>query len=282
MVRSQVDTPPLTATTTSGSASNTHCTAPVACARISSISSIGRPVTPGSSAGGCGMTAAATIATLSTVVVPAESVGRLVPCRPGRCRARQCMRRIHVAARSGNGDESEVAVNGPVLGAIITSGVALVVAIVGGLRRTRQAFVQRRYEKRQEFLVEAQDAMLALRDALATYGVALQDQLRGDADPAAGTPGVLVTGASAVASSFVLAVPQAVSLQVAAARGRLAVARSRLDDDAVVAALREWETLAQASMIDPHDTQTSAEESAFDAVNDLIHAALQSSTGKAG
>jgi hypothetical protein len=186
-------------------------------------------------------------------------------------------------ARRGRDGNGEVAVNGPVLGAIITSAVALVVAIGGGLRRTRQAVVERRYEKRQDFLVEAQDAMLALRDALATYGVALQEQLNGGPDPTGTTSGVLMTGpagGAAAASSFVLAVPQAVSLQVAAARGRLAVARSRLDDDAVVSALQEWETLAQASMIDPHDTQTSSEESAFDVVNGLIHAALQSSTGK--
>jgi hypothetical protein len=173
-------------------------------------------------------------------------------------------------------------VDGPVLGAIITSSAALAVAIGGGLRRTVQTVVERRYERRLEFLVEAQDAMLALRDALATYGVALQEQLRDDSDTPT-PPGVLVTGpASAAASSFVLAVPSAVSLQVAAARGRLAVARSRLEDDAVSAALGRWESLAQASMIDPHDTQTAAEEAAFDDVNELIHAALQRTSGKSG
>ncbi len=169
--------------------------------------------------------------------------------------------------------------DGPVLGAIITASAALAVAIGGGLRRTVQAGVDRRYERRREFLVEAQDAMLGLREALATYGVALHEQLSGETEPP--QSGMLVTG-PATGSSFVLAVPAAVSLQVNAARGRLAVARSRLEDDAVDAALQQWEELAQASLIDPHDTQTAAEESAFDEVNQLIHTALQSSTATSG
>jgi ribosomal protein L12E/L44/L45/RPP1/RPP2 len=170
-------------------------------------------------------------------------------------------------------------VDGPVLGAIITASAALAVAIGGGLRRTVQAGADRRYERRREFLVDAQDAMLGLREALATYGVALHEQLNDAADPT--PPGMLITGPSA-SSSFVLAVPAAVNLQVDAARARLAVARSRLEDDAVSEALQRWAELAQASMIDPHDTQTAAEEAAFEEVNGLIHAALQSSTGRSG
>lgn len=177
--------------------------------------------------------------------------------------------------------------DGPVVGAIITASVALVVAVGGAIRSTVRTAADRRYERRRSFLIDAQDAMLVVREALDAYGFALRDQLATDAGAdtriaqrQSGASAVLMPNEPSVAASFVMAVPNAVSLQVKTARGRLAVARSRLEDESVAAALDRWESLAQASLIDPQDTQASAEESAFDQVNDLMQSALRSARGK--
>ena len=76
-----------------------------------------------------------------------------------------------------------------------------------------------------------------------------------------------------------MAVPAAANLRAVTARGRLAVARSRLEDETIDAAIGRWEPLAQANLIDAQDTQTAAEEAAFDEVNDLIRQALRSMRG---
>lgn len=177
--------------------------------------------------------------------------------------------------------------DGPVVGAIITASVALVVAVGGAIRSTVRTAADRRYERRRSFLIDAQDAMLVVREALDAYGFALRDQLATDAGAdtriaqrQSGASAVLMPNEPSVAASFVMAVPNAVSLQVKTARGRLAAARSRLEDESVAAALDRWESLAQASLIDPQDTQASAEESAFDQVNDLMQSALRSARGK--
>jgi hypothetical protein len=188
-------------------------------------------------------------------------------------------------------------VDGPVLGAIITASVALVVAVGGAARSALQATLDRRYERRRMFLIQAQDAMLALREELAAYGVALHEQVSGDSPAVAGIgslgidgpdPAAITTtvtdqraqpGPAPASASFVMAVPAAASLRVATARGRLTVARSRLEDATVAQAMARWEPLAQANRIDPHDTQTAAEEAAFAEVNELIRQALGSLRG---
>lgn len=172
-------------------------------------------------------------------------------------------------------------VDGPVVAGIITASVALTVAIGGAVRSMVSAALDRRYERRRTFLIEAQDAMLVLREALDTYGAALVDELAPAADvPATDAPPVAVMlpadAPGAMTSSFSMDVAGATTLRVKTARGRLAVARSRVEDDAVDEALGRWETAAQASLISPRDVQTVLEEAAFAAVNELIRAALRS------
>lgn len=155
----------------------------------------------------------------------------------------------------------------PVVAAMITSSVALFVAVVGGIRNDVRAASDRRYERRRAFLVDAQDAALILRDALRDYGTALQAQSR----TATGTGG-----------SFTMSVPGELNSATAAAQGRLAVAMSRLEDPTVAAALSSWRTLARVSLIDPLDEEASAEQGAFDAANEAIGAALNSTRGMLG
>jgi hypothetical protein len=174
-------------------------------------------------------------------------------------------------------------VDAPVIGAIITASVALVVAVGGAVRSMVSAAVDRRYERRRAFLIQAQDAMLVLREALYAYGHALQDDVQhgpaarsAEQSDDAGRGAMLVSPDAATGTtSFALAVPAAVDLRVSTARGRLTVAQSRLEDDAVNSAISTWTALAGASMIDTTDSQAGAELAAFEHVNDLIRSALR-------
>jgi hypothetical protein len=157
-------------------------------------------------------------------------------------------------------------VDGSVVAALITSGAALVVAVGGSLRSDVRSAADRRYERRRGALVEAQDAALALRTALAEYGASL----RARTSAAAAGPG-----------GFVMSVPETVDHDVLAAEGRLQVARSRVDDPAVVAAIDRWRALARVTLIDPRDGEASAEQEAFGELNRLVGAALRSEDGRA-
>lgn len=149
--------------------------------------------------------------------------------------------------------------------ALITSGVALVVAVGGGVRAELRARSDRRYERRRNFLIDAQDTALRLRDALREYGASLRARTG--------------TGSAGAAGVFIMSVPEPLATAVSVAEGQFDVARSRLEDDVVTAALTRWHSLARASLIDPSDVPASAEQQAFDAVNELIGAALRSARG---
>ena len=156
--------------------------------------------------------------------------------------------------------------DGSVAAALITSGVALVVAVGSGLRNDLRSAADRRYERRRTSLIDAQDAALDLRNALTEYGAALRTR---------------TTQAPTGAGGFVMSVPDELGNDVLEAEGRFLVARSRVDDPPVVAALGRWQALARVSLIDPRDGEASAEERAFDDINRLIGAALRSSDGRA-
>jgi hypothetical protein len=154
-----------------------------------------------------------------------------------------------------------------VAAAVITSGVALVVAVGGGLRTELRSASDRRHERRRAFLTDAQDAALELRNSLREYGSSLR--ARTGAGDGGGGGGI-----------FIMSVPEPLATQVAAAEGRYTVAASRLEDDAVVTALEHWHSLARVSLIDTSEAPASAEQRAFADVNDLIGAALRSARGR--
>jgi len=157
-------------------------------------------------------------------------------------------------------------VDGSVVAALITSGAALVVAVGGGLRNDFRSAADRRYERRRTSLIDAQDAALNLRNALTEYGAALRSR---------------TVQAPFGAGAFVMSVPDELGNDALEAEGRFVVARSRVDDPPVVAALTRWHALARVSLIDPRDGEASAEERAFDEINHVIGAALRSSDGRA-
>jgi hypothetical protein len=153
-----------------------------------------------------------------------------------------------------------------VVAAVITSGAALVVAVGGSLRSDLRAASDRRHERRRAFLTDAQDAALSLRNVLREYGSSLRAQT-GEAAPGVGV--------------FTMSVPQPLAAAVSVAEGRFVVARSRLEDDAVVDALTRWRSVARVSLIDASEAPAAAEQHAFDEINALIGAALRSGRGKA-
>jgi hypothetical protein len=162
--------------------------------------------------------------------------------------------------------EREVArVDGSVIAALITSGAALVVAVGGSLRNDVRTAADRRYERRRGALVDAQDAALELRNALVEYGTSLRAR---------------TTAAPAGAGAFVMSVPDELDTDVLDAEGRFLVTRSRVDDETVVDALTRWRSLARVNLIDPRDGEASAEQHAFAEINELIGAALRSSSGR--
>lgn len=184
--------------------------------------------------------------------------------------------------------------DGPVVGAIITASVAAAVAILGAVRGLYQSALDRRYEWRRQCLVDAQTAMLTLREALLVYGEALGPPLpaapvapavpaappAGAAADPAGTPPVVLAPPGApppgAAQSYVMGVPEPVEVRVAVARGRFAVARSRLDDPVLDDAYGVWDARARESFISAQELPRSAEEEAFAEVNRLTGAALRS------
>jgi hypothetical protein len=153
-----------------------------------------------------------------------------------------------------------------VAAAVITSAAALVVAVGGGVRSELRSASDRRHERRRAFLTDAQDAALALRNALREYGSSLRAHT-GEAGPHSGV--------------FIMSVPEPLAAEVSVAEGRFGVAGSRLEDDAVVDALTRWRSVARVSLIDASEAPAAAEQEAFDEINALIGAALRSGRGKA-
>jgi hypothetical protein len=154
-------------------------------------------------------------------------------------------------------------VDGAVVAALVTSGVAVVVAGLSSLREERRRGANRRDDRRRTALTETQDAALALRNALRDYGAALRSRT--------------ATRPSGPGTAYVMSVPEPVDAAVSAAEGRVMVARSRLAEEPVEAALDHWRAVARISLIDPSDAEASAEQDAFAALNELIGTALRPS-----
>jgi hypothetical protein len=149
--------------------------------------------------------------------------------------------------------------DGPVVASLISSSVAVLVAVGSAIRADLQRAADRRYERRRMFLMDVQDSALALRGALRDYG----DALRRIGDPTHRADGDRLRRALAMAG------------------GRLDVAGSRLDDDAVIAALSRWEHLARETLIATPQGEAPQENAAFLELNRAVSSALRSTHGLA-
>jgi hypothetical protein len=148
--------------------------------------------------------------------------------------------------------------DGPVVASLISSSVAVLVAVGSAIRSDLQRASDRRYERRRMFLIDAQEAALAFRNGLREYGEVLKRTL---SEPSAHL------GAEAQRRA------------VAVAGGRLEIAGSRIDDATVVSALAEWEQLARETLLGVSLGNTPSEEEAFSQLNRLVGAALRSARG---
>lgn len=148
--------------------------------------------------------------------------------------------------------------DGPVVASLISSSVAVLVAVGSAIRADVQRAADHRYERRRMFLIDAQEAALALRDALREYGDTLK-RLPGEPPLRAGT--------------------EVQRRAVAIAGGRLELAGSRVEDAAVVASLAQWERLARESLLGLDEANTPGEEAAFSEMNRVVSLALRSGRG---
>lgn len=148
--------------------------------------------------------------------------------------------------------------DGPVVASLISSSVAVFVAVGSAIRADLLRASDRRYERRRMFLIDAQEAALALRDALREYGDIL--------DRAAGEPSL--RGGAEVQRRA-----------VAIAGGRLELARSRIEDTDVIASLVRWEQLARETLLEVEQDGTPEEETTFKELNRSVGLALRSVRG---
>lgn len=158
-------------------------------------------------------------------------------------------------------DPQQAADQAPVVAAVITAAVAVLLTALGQFETWRRERVGRRYDRRRVALLDVQDAALGVRRALRVYGAALHDA---------------VAGATGVHD---LVAPVVDDRELADAQGLLEVRRVRLDDDAdgraVDDALSEWVETSREHFLSPADTTASAEQVAWDAVNDAVARALR-------
>lgn len=149
----------------------------------------------------------------------------------------------------------------PVVAAVITAAIAVVVAVVGQVETARRDRAGRTYERRRSALLDVQDAALAVRRLLREYGLALRaavEQLRGPLDRSA---------------------PRADDRDYADAQGTLEVRSVRLDDDvrgaAVAAALQRWTVLSQEHFLSAGEVPAAQEQQAWLAFNHAVARALR-------
>lgn len=174
-----------------------------------------------------------------------------------------------------------------VVGAVISAAVAVVVAIATQIGTSLRARTDRRYTAQRAALIEAQDAALELREALADYGHGIRLSLRGiNAEPTVpgslgggGASGPRAMGDTGVELSVDGSPGQEHEGRRRRATGRFQVTVSRVQDPVVVAALRTWESAASRRFISTDEVSASTEDEWFAYVQALCHAALTSTTG---
>ena len=158
-------------------------------------------------------------------------------------------------------DPQQAADQAPVVAAVITAAVAVLLTALGQFETWRRERVGRRYERRRTALLDVQDAAIAVRRALRVYGAALQDAV------------------SRATGAHDLVAPVVDDRALADAQGLLEVRRVRLDPDAhgraVDEALAEWVETSREHFLSPADTTASAEQLAWDGLNDAVARALR-------
>jgi biopolymer transport protein ExbB/TolQ len=142
--------------------------------------------------------------------------------------------------------------------ALIAAVVSLVVALLSQLSTSVRDSRARRYERRRAALLDAQDAALELRTRLREYGQLIRAH-----------PGQAAAEFGAAEQHF------------DDARSALEVAVSRVEDQQVRQALRQWQVAAQISFVSALDLPASREQASWAAMNDAVGRALISSSGTA-
>lgn len=147
--------------------------------------------------------------------------------------------------------------NSGVIAAVITAAVAVIVALLTQVATSRRDRADRRYAARRQAIVDAQDSAVDLRTALAEYGETVRRSATIPAPP-----------------------PTDVARAVQRARGRLAVAVSRVQDAAIQTAIDNWQHAAERRFLSVEEVTAAEEDAWFSYVNALAGLALRSTDGE--
>lgn len=153
-----------------------------------------------------------------------------------------------VLARSGSATALDTA--------LIAAVVSLLVALVSQFGTSVRDSNARRYERRRAALLDAQNAALELRKRLREYGQLIRTHPGGPSE------------------EFGRA-----EQQFDDSRSALDVALSRVEDQQVQRALRQWQAAAEVSFVSALDMPASREQAAWAAMNDAVGRALISRSG---
>ncbi|MGI8880605.1 MAG: hypothetical protein ACR2KJ_08885 [Jatrophihabitans sp.] len=156
-----------------------------------------------------------------------------------------------------------------VAAAVISSSAALLVAIVSGAIALLRAGFQRRYQRRYQALVDAQDAMVMVRTALREYGQAAAQAAQSDP---------VGPGARGPQRSFAWRVPGDRDEAQFAARTQLEARLVRVER-VVADSVGDWYSVAQEALLAPGELMAGDEDAAFHDTNQLIGAAIRSRNG---
>ncbi|MEJ5913544.1 hypothetical protein [Pseudokineococcus sp. 1T1Z-3] len=144
------------------------------------------------------------------------------------------------------------------LGAVVTAVAAMVGVVFAQLETARRERRQRAFAREREALLDVQDAALVVRTTLRATADAIAAAAR------TATP----------SSHVVVAVAPEQDAAQAEADGRLDVRLSRVAGDAVVRAVRAWQTKARYAFLGDEDVTARDEQDAWQAMNDAVARAL--------
>ncbi|HJQ00440.1 MAG TPA: hypothetical protein VJ851_02465 [Jatrophihabitans sp.] len=141
--------------------------------------------------------------------------------------------------------------------ALIAAVVSLLVALFSQLSTSVRDSHARRYQRRRAALLDAQDAALQLRRRLREYGQLIRAY-----------PGQPTAEFGEAEQHF------------DDTRSALEVAVSRVEDEPVREALRQWQAAAEISFVSVLDLSASREQASWAAMNDAVGRALISGSGR--
>lgn len=168
----------------------------------------------------------------------------------------------------------------PIVGALITACVALIVAVAGTVMGYLRLRADRAYARRVAALTDLQDRSLVLRNATRRYGQALQSAAETVGPVGATAPSPARPSSAAESRAARAKAVESAEGALFRATGGVEIAASRVDDPAVTRLHSAWVSNANVYFLDPDEVSASQENDAWRAFIAAVSAALRSSSGR--